>query len=242
MFILFKKELTILSSSIQGPAIPVVYLLISGLFLWVFPGSFNIPGQGYSDLTGLFTVSPVLFLILIPALCMRSFAEEKKTGTEELLFIRPVTVGQIVFSKFLAVSSIILFSLLLTGIYWISIGFLGSPLWNIDSGAAIGGYAALILTALLFVSVGEFASSLTGNQIIAFVAGIFFCTLFYWGFELFSSILPGSEWQLLIRNIGVLPHYQTLCRGIVDSRDVIYFIVWILFFSALTIRIHQRTR
>jgi ABC-2 type transport system permease protein len=242
MLILFKKELTIISTSVQGIVIPVIYLLITGLLLWVFDGSFNILSQGYSSPDGLFTISPVILLILIPALCMRSFAEEKKSGTEELLFTRPVRIGQIVFSKFLASSIVILVSIILTGIYGISVWLLGSPPGNIDLGVTGGGYIALIMTAFLFISIGEFSSAVADNQITALIIGIFFCTFFYWGFELISSAISSSELRIFIRNIGIIPHYQTLCEGLTDSRDIVYFIVWISIFLTLTSSVNKRSR
>ena len=226
----------------QGIIISGVFLSVTGLFLWVFDGAYNIPEQGYSSLSGLFEISPVLFLILIPALCMRSFAEEKKSGTDELLFTAPISVYRIVISKFSAVSCIILFTILLTGIHWIAVYLSGNPPGNMDAGVASGGYSALILTAFLFISFGEFASSLSRNQLTAFIIGVFLCTFFYWGFELLSSLMPDSELQLSIRNIGILPHYKTLCQGIVDSRDVVYFLVWILFFSVSTVQIIRRSK
>ena len=232
--ILLKKELTGITASLQGLIVPVVFLVATGLLLWVFDGAYNIPEQGYASLSGLFELAPVLFLILIPALCMRSFSEEKKSGTEELLLTAPIPVWKIVVAKFSASSCVIFFTIFLTGISWMSVYLLGSPPGNLDAGVTLGGYTALILTALLFVSFGVFTSSLSGNQITAFIVGVFLCIFFYWGFEPVSSLMPDSELQSTIRNIGILPHYKTLCQGIVDSRDVIYYLVWIVFFPVLT--------
>ncbi len=241
MLILLKKELTIIIASKQMLVIVGIFLLISGLFLWFFSGSYNLLEQGYSSLDGFFILSPVLFLIIVPALTMRSFAEERKSGTAELLFTKPIHMRQIVLSKFFAVITIIFIAILLTLIYAISIYLLGNPVGNIDFGTTTGGYIAIILIACLFSSIGIFTSSLSNNQIIAFITGVFLCTFFYWGFELFVSLFPPSI-GLFIKELGILPHYQTLTQGIVDSRDIIYFIVWITFFLALTTWINKRSR
>lgn len=226
----------------QGVIVPVVFLLVTGLFLWVFEGLYNIPEQGYASLSGLFEIAPVLFIILIPTLCMRSYSEEKKSGTEELLLTDPIPVYRIVLAKFSAVSCFVLFTIVLTGIHWISVYLSGNPPGNMDIGATAGGYSALILTALLFISFGEFASSLSGNSITALVVGVFLCVFFYWGFELISSPVSDAEWRSMIRNFGIFPRYKTLCQGIIDTRDVLYFPIWILFFLVLTGQMIRRSK
>lgn len=242
MFILFKKELTTISASVQGIVIPAVFLSVTGSLLWVFNGSFNIIEQGYSSIEGLFMISPVILAVLIPALCMRLFAEEKKSGTDELLFTRPVRTGQIVISKFLAASSMILIGIALTVIYPISVYLCGNPPGNIDTGITIAGYLALIMTTFLFISIGEFSSAVTDNPITAFMIGIFFCILFYWGFELIAASVSSPELGSFIRDIGIRPHYQTICEGLIDTRDIIYFVTWISVFLFLTTFINKRSR
>ena len=183
MFTLFKKEVKIFLNSLIGYIVITVFLLINGLFLWVFPLDFNILENGYANLDGLFVITPFVFMFLIPAITMRSFAEEKRTGTIELLLTKPITDIQIVLAKFFAGVVLVLFSLIPTLIYYISVYYLGSTKGNLDSGSIWGSYIGLIFLGSAFVAIGVFASSITDNQIISFITSLFLCGFLYVGFE-----------------------------------------------------------
>lgn len=224
MISILKKELNNYLNSLTGYLIVLVFIIINGLFLWVFPGAFNILDAGYAGLNGLFFLAPWMFLLLIPAMTMRFFSEELKSGTIELLLTKPVTEFQIVFGKYLAGLILCIISLIPTITYLISIYTLGQPLGNIDWGATIGSYIGLILLSSVYVSIGLFASSITDNQIVAFILALFFCFISYTGFEQISNLLIHTGWELSIEKIGISYHYDALSKGVIDSRDVLYFI------------------
>ena len=169
MFVLFKKEIGSFFSSITGYIVIIVFLLINSMFMWIFPGEFNIMDSGYANLDSLFIISPWVFLFLVPAITMRLFSDEKKSGTIELLLTRPLSDFTIVFAKFLTGLFLVLFSLLPTVIYYITIYYLGNPVGNLDSGGILGSYLGLFFLAGIYVSIGLLASSFTENQIVAFI-------------------------------------------------------------------------
>ncbi len=224
MFTLFKKEINNFFSSLIGYIVIIVFLLVNSLFIWVFPGQFNILDSGYSTLQSLFILSPWIFLFLVPAITMRLISDEKKTGTIELLFTRPLTDFQIIFVKYLAGVSLVLFSLLPSLIYFISVYYLGNPVGNIDTGATWGSYIGLFFLASVYASIGIFASSLTQNQIIAFIVSMLLSFFFYIGFESISSLSFFKSIQGIIINLGIDEHYKSISRGVIDTRDIIYFI------------------
>ena len=169
MFSLYIKEIKSFLSSIIGYIFMGVFLIISGLFLWVFPNIDNVLESGLADLQGLFSLSQFLFLFLVPAITMRSFAEERRTGTMDLLLTKPLTDMQIIWAKFLSCLTLLLIALIPTLIYVISIYFIGNPVGNIDMGSTWGSYLGLLFLGATFIAIGLFASSLTNNQIIAFI-------------------------------------------------------------------------
>ena len=224
MFTLFKKEINNFFSSLIGYIVIIVFLLVNSLFIWVFPGQFNILDSGYSTLQSLFILSPWIFLFLVPAVTMRLISDEKKSGTIELLFTRQLSDFQIIFVKYLAGVSLVLFSILPSLIYFLSIYYLGNPVGNIDTGATWGSYIGLFFLASVYASIGIFASSLTQNQIIAFIVSMLLSFFFYIGFESISSLSFLKSIQGIIINLGIDEHYKSISRGVIDTRDIIYFL------------------
>ncbi|MBB6128128.1 gliding motility-associated ABC transporter substrate-binding protein GldG [Mucilaginibacter lappiensis] len=239
MLSILKKEIVSYLSSLVAYVTIGVFLLVLGLFLWVFPDS-SILDYGYAGLESLFSTAPYLFMFLIPAITMRSLAEERKEGTFELLFTRPLTDWQIVLGKYLASVLLVLCALLPTLVYYFSVSTLGTPQGNIDTGAVIGSYIGLFLLGAAFAAIGLFASSITKNQIIAFTVAVFLCFFFYSGFDSLSQLL--SLQDLGLQNLGITEHYQSVSRGVLDTRDLTYFIVVTGIFIWLTLFVIIRQR
>ncbi|MCF0200778.1 MAG: gliding motility-associated ABC transporter permease subunit GldF [Bacteroidales bacterium] len=234
MFALFKKEISNFLSSLIGIMVIVVFLLITGLFLWVFQSDFNVLNSNYADLDSLFIIAPWVFLFLVPAVTMRSFAEENRTGTIEMLLTKPLSDWQIIFAKFLAGVGLVLLALIPTFIYYFSIYRLGLPVGNLDSGGIWGSYIGLFLLSASFVSIGVFCSSVTNNQILAFILSVFLCGFLYIGFEFVFSLSLFGSIDLFIRQLGLASHYSSISRGVVDTRDVLYFLSVIMVFLSMT--------
>ncbi len=224
MLQLLKKEINSFFSSLIGYIVIIVFLLITALFLWIFPGEFNILDNGYSTLDPLFVLAPWVFLFLVPAVTMRLFADEKKSGTIELLFTKPFTDFEIILAKYLSGLVLVMFSLIPTLIYFISVYFLGSETGNIDTGGTWGSYIGLFFLAAIYVAIGLFASSLTENQIISFLIGVVLSLFFYIGFEEISSLTFLESVSETILNLGINEHYKSISRGVLDIRDLVYFI------------------
>ena len=234
MFTLFKKEINGFLDSLIGYIVMVVFLVTIGLFLWILPMSFNVLDYGYANLDGLFLLTPFVFLFLIPAITMKSFAEEKKSGTLELLMTQPLTELQVILAKYFAALTLIIFSLLPTLIYFISIWMLGLPKGNLDSGGIWGSYLGLLFLGASFAAIGIFASSITDNQIVSFIIAVFLGLFMYMGFEMvYLFIIPGKI-GLVIQNLGISAHYSSMSRGVIDTRDVVFFLSVIVFFVFLT--------
>lgn len=242
MFTLFRKEISSFLNSLIGYVVIVVFLLINGLFLWVFPMEFNIPDYGFASIENLFVLAPWVFLFLIPAITMRSFAEETRTGTIELLLTKPLTDMQIILAKYLAGIVLVIFSVLPTLVYYISVYQLGTPVGNIDSGATWGSYIGLILLGASFVAIGIFVSTISGNQIVSFVISVFLCGFIYLGFEFIYNLEIFGNFGLFVKQLGISAHYTSVSRGVIDTRDVIYFLSVIIGFLLLArFRLEQRT-
>ena len=233
MLTIFKKELYSYFSSLVAYITIGIFLIVLGLFLWVFPDT-SIIEYGYAGLDSLFSTVPYLFMFLIPAITMKSLAEEKKEGTFELLATRPLTDWQIVLGKYLAALVLVLFSLIPTLIYYYSVYKLGVVEGNIDTGAVIGSYISLFLLGGAFTAIGIFSSSLTKNQIIAFAIAVFLCFFAFSGFDSASQILSLQRIDNILINIGINEHYQSISRGLLDSRDLIYFLSFIAIFLLIT--------
>ncbi|MCF8229069.1 MAG: gliding motility-associated ABC transporter permease subunit GldF [Bacteroidales bacterium] len=234
MFTLLKKEVSGFLSSLIGYIVITVFLLINGLFLWVFPSEFNILDFGYAGLDGLFMMAPFVFLFLIPAITMRSFADEKKSGTIEFLATQPISDMQIVWAKYLSGLVLVIFSLLPTLIYFVTVYILALPPGNVDTGGIWGSYLGLLFLGASFVAIGLFSSSLTDNQIISFLIAVFLSAFLYLGFEFIYSFDLFGAVDLFIKSLGISTHYASISRGVVDTRDVLYFISLITLFLLLT--------
>ena len=234
MVTIFVREINSYFSSLLGYINVIVFLVSLGLFIWVFPDT-SIMEYGYATLEPLFIISPWVFLFLIPAVTMRSFAEEKHTGTIELLVTKPISDLRIILGKYFASLFLVLFSLAPTLVYFFSISKLGYPPGNIDAGATWGSYIGLFLVGASFVSIGKFSSSLTSNQIVSFILALFLCFVFYSGFDYISE-LPVFIGKIddIILLIGINSHYNSMSRGVIDTRDVVYFISFISIFILLT--------
>ena len=233
MLTILKKDLSDFFNSLVAYIIIGTFLLVTGLFLWVFPES-GILDYGYAGLESLFNISPYIFMFLIPAITMRSLAEEKKEGTFELLATRPLTDWQIVLGKYLAAFFVVILALLPTLIYYLSVYQLGVIPGNIDSGAVIGSYIGLLLLGGSFTAIGIFASSISKNQIIAFTVAVFLCFIAFSGLDSVSQLLSLQSVETLITGFGINQHYQSISRGVLDTRDLIYFLSFIALFLLIT--------
>lgn len=234
MYILFKKELNAFFSSLIGYLVIGIFLIANGLFLWVFPGEYNILDNGYATLSPMFYFAPWVFLFLIPAISMRMFADEKNSGTIELLFTKPISDYQIILSKYFASLSLVLFSLIPVMIYYISVWYLSNPVGNIDVGSFWGSFLGLVFLAAVYVAIGIFSSSLTKNQIVAFIISLSLSYIIYIGFDSIAFLSWFKGLENFIIGLGISEHYRSISRGVVDSRDIIYFISVIVLFLALT--------
>lgn len=234
MLTLFLREINNFFNNLIGYISIGVFLLVNSLFLWVFPLDTNVLQSGYSNLDGLFSMGPFVFLFLIPAITMRFFADEIKSGTIEFLLTKPLTDLQIVLAKFMAAFSLVVFSLLPTLIYLITVYSYGLPAGNIDMGATWGSYLGLLFLGAAFVSIGLFASSLTDNQIVSFIISIVLCGFIYIGFDFIYTLDFFGQFDLFIRNLGIYAHYTSISRGVIDSRDVLYFLSLVVLFLLLT--------
>ena len=234
MISIFKKEIRSFLSSLIAYVVIVVFLLIIGLFTWVFADG-NVLVLGYANLDILFFMAPWVFTFLISSITMRSFSEELKQGTFEILSTKPITDVQIVLGKFLASVTLVVFAVLPTLVYAYSIFRLGSPVGNIDTGATMGSYIGLILLGASYASIGIFSSVITPNQIVAFILGLFLCFFFYVGFQQLSNLSLFGSYDSFVQSLGIQLHYDSISRGVVDSRDLAYFISLIFIFLSLTL-------
>ncbi len=234
MYALLKKELVTFFSSITGALVISVFLLLTGLFLWVIPNDLNIFFAGYASLESLFYLAPWVYLFLVPAVCMRLFADEKKMGTLDVLLTRPLSEMQIVLGKFLAGLVVVLISLLPTLLYVYSVYQLGNPVGNMDMGGTWGSYIGLVFLAAVYVAIGVFSSSLTDNQIVAFVLAVLLSFMFYSGFDSLAAIPSLASYRDLISYIGIDSHYRSLSRGVIDSRDIVHLASLVFFFLFVT--------
>lgn len=234
---LYLKEIRSFLSSIIGYIFIFIYLIASGLFHWVISENTNLLEGEEADLIPFFNLSPVIFLILIPAITMRSIAEERRTGTIELLFTRPLSDFQILLAKYWAGVTLVALSLIPTLVYYFSMYQLGNPVGVIDTGATITSYLGLLLLGSVFVAIGIFASSITSSQIVAFILSMFICWLFYDGFNLLGSYKLLGSFDTIIQYIGLSFHYDSIKRGVIDTKDLVYFfsVISLFLFAALTV-------
>ncbi|MBK8555177.1 MAG: gliding motility-associated ABC transporter permease subunit GldF [Lewinellaceae bacterium] len=242
MLAIYKKEINAFFSSLTGYIVIGIFLMLMGLLLWVFP-DYSILGNNYASLDTLFNTAPMVFLFLIPAVTMRSLAEETQNGTIELLVTRPLSDWQIVLGKYLACITLVFLAVLPTTIYYYSVYQLGAPKGNLDSGGILGSYIGLMFLASAFVAIGIFASSRTSNQIISFVLATFLCFFMYQAFDLFSHLpIFYGRFDDIVQSLGIQYHYNSVGRGILDSRDLIYFLSLTAMFLAATVLSLKRRR
>jgi len=240
MFTIFIKEINQFFSSLVGYIAIAVFLVLSALFTFVFPAT-SVLDSGFASLDTFFSNAPLFFLFLAPAITMRMFSEEYSSGTIELLITRPISLNKIIIGKYLAAFAIIAFSILPTIVYYFSISKLAAPAGNVDTGGMIGSYFGLLLLGASFIALGSFSSSITTNQIIAFLVGVLLCFLFYMGLD-FIAQLPifVGKTDYFIEHLGINAHYLSMSRGVIDTRDLLYFcsliVLFLLFTKAILIR------
>ena len=229
---LFRKEVASFFNSLIGYLVMAVFLTGVGLFFWLF--EYNVLETGLAQMDSLFDYGPYLFLFLVPAITMRAFSEEMKTGTIELLLTKPLTDWQIILGKYLAAAFLVLFSLLPTLLYLVTVYQLGEPVGNVDMGAAIGAYLGLFFLGCIFAAIGLFTSALTDSQIVAFILGVFLCFFFYIGFDFLAGIKALNSVNVLFLKLGIIEHYRSISRGVIDTRDALYFISFVVITLILT--------
>lgn len=230
MLAILKKEINAFFSSPIGYLVIAIFLILNGLFLWVFKGEFNILDYGFADMSPFFTLAPWILIFLIPAVTMRSFSDEKKQGTLELLLTKPISHLQIVFGKFLGAFVLILLALIPTLLYVYTVYQLGSPIGNLDSGSTLGSYFGLLFLVMAYTAIGVFASTLSENQIVAFIVAVFICLIFYIGFDGIADFTSST----FVEQLGMSSHFKSMSRGVLDTRDIIYFLSVTLVFILLT--------
>jgi len=234
MYSIYKKEISAFFSSFIGYIAIIVFLTLTGFFVWINP-NVNVLDYGFATLDQLFSTAPWVFMVLIPAITMRSFAEEISEGTIEMLTTKPVTEMDIILGKYFAALTLVVFSIVPTFIYYYTIYQLGAQKGNLDSGAIWGSYMGLLFLASAFVSIGLFASSLTSNQIVAFVVAATLCFILQYAFDLISGLaLFYAKVDDIVQQIGMNAHYVSISRGVVDTRDLVYFVSVTAVFLLLT--------
>jgi ABC-2 type transport system permease protein len=236
MLAIIRKEISYFFSSLVGMVVLMTFLLVNALFLWTVPINdyLNIVSSGYASLEPLFTLAPWMYLILIPALTMHSLTEEKSSGTLELIITKPVSNKSLVTAKFIASNIILILTLIPTLLYVGSVHFLAYPQGNIDTGAILGSYLGLVLLGSSFIAIGIFSSSLANNQIVSLMLSIVLCIFFYLGFDWIASFGTENTTAFLIKQFGIQEHYNSISRGLLDTRDLVYYIALIVFFLALS--------
>ena len=224
------REIKSFFGSPVGYLVIALFLLINGVFLWLFEGDYNILNSGFADMTPFFTLSPWILLFLIPAVTMRSFSDEKKQGTLELLLTKPLSIWVIATGKFLGAFFLIVIAIVPTFLYVYILSSLAQPEGNIDMGSTIGSYFGLLFLISSYTAIGIFTSTLSENQIVAFIIAVFLCFVFYFGFDGLATVF--SEWSSYISLFGMQDHFKSMSRGVLDTRDILYFAsVSVLFLS-----------
>lgn len=231
MYSIYKKEILSFFNSLIAYIVVGIFLTVLGLYLWVIPDT--VFDLAVADMSLLFLVSPYVFLFLIPAITMRSFSEEKKSGTLELLLTRPITEWQLVLGKTLASLTIVIIALVPTLVYFYTIYQLGNPVGNIDAAGVVGAYIGLILLAGVLTSVGTFASSLTDNQIISFISALFFGWVLLEGIGYLGQLIGGDA-GLVIAGFGLSHHYTALSKGVLDTYNLVFLLSGIVVFMSAT--------
>jgi len=227
------REINSFFGSPIGYLVIAIFLLLNGLLLWVFEGDYNILKSGFADLSPFFTLAPWILIFLIPAVTMRSFSDEMKQGTLELLLTKPLSIWQIVNGKFFGAMVLIVIAIIPTFIYVKVISSLGMPEGNIDMGSTMGSYFGLLFLIAAYCAIGIFTSTLSNNQIVGFILSVFLCFLFYFGFEGLATSIPSIE--NFISKLGMDNHFKSMSRGVLDTRDILYFVSLTILFLSLTV-------
>lgn len=230
MLAILKKEINSFFASPIGYLVIAIFLVLNGLFLWLFKGEFNILNYGFADLSPFFLLAPWILLFLIPAVTMRCFSDEKKQGTLELLLTKPISVLHIVLGKYFGAFILIIIALTPTLLYVYTVYQLGNPVGNLDMGSTVGSYFGLLFLIAAYTSIGVFTSTLSDNQIVAFISAVFICFIFYIGMEGVADFISSH----FIEQLGMNAHYKSMSRGVLDTRDIVYFLSVTLFFLILT--------
>ncbi len=233
MIAILKREIQSFFSSAVGYLVIAIFLVINGLFLWVFKGDYNVFDNGFADLKSFFDLAPWVFLFLIPAITMRAFSDEMKMGTLELLVTKPLSLKSIVLGKYFGAVLLIIIALLPTILYVFTISKLGNPSGNWDFGSTLGSYLGLLFLALAHTAIGIFASTLSKNQIVAFISSVFLCFIMYYGFDGLATII--SDIGFSVENLGMSAHFKSVSQGVLDTRDLIYFLSISVLFLGFTI-------
>ncbi|MBO6829237.1 MAG: gliding motility-associated ABC transporter permease subunit GldF [Muricauda sp.] len=234
MFAIFKREVRVFFTSPIGYLIVGSFLLLNGLFLWVFKNEYNIFDYGFADLGNFFLLAPWIFVFLVPAITMKSFSEERKMGTLELLLIKPISIWKLVLGKFWGALLLCIIAVAPTLVYVFAISKLGMVEGNYDLGVVLGSYFGLLFLMACYTSIGIFASTLSDNQIIAFLVGILVCFLVFNGFDAIATLFSDGETQQTVQSLGAKAHFDSIARGVIDTRDLVYFISLTLVFLYLT--------
>ena len=237
MLAILKREINSFFSTSVGFMVIALFLILNGLLLWFIPGDFNILDNGFADLSSFFIIAPWVLLFLIPAVTMRAFSEEKKMGTFELLVTKPISLKNIVLGKYFGAVILICIAIVPTLLYIITISKLGNPPGNWDLGSTIGSYIGLLFLIFAYTSIGIFASTLSKNQIVAFIIAVFLSLFFYYGFETIDTLFQFSEFSM--SSLGMDTHFNSVARGVLDTRDILYFMsvsTLFLFFTIINLR------
>lgn len=232
MITILKKEFNSFFASPIAYLVIGVFLLINGLFLFIFNDDFNILNAGFADITPFFYLAPWVFLFLIPAVTMKSFADEFNTGTIELIKTKPISDWQIVLGKFWASLLLVCIAIIPTFVYVYTVYQLGNPVGNIDFGSTIGSYIGLLFLATTYTAVGLFTSTLSKNQIVAFILGVFITFMLFYGFDAIANSFGNSGFA--IQQFGINEHFKSISRGVIDTRDILYFLSVTFFFLFIT--------
>jgi len=226
------REIKSFFGSLIGYLVIAVFLVLNGLFLWILDGQYNILQSGYNDLTPFFQLAPLVLLLLIPAITMKSISDERRQGTIELLVTKPLSLGQIVAGKFFGAFLLVVLAVLPTILYVLILNPYGMPAGNMDLGSTTGSYLGLLFLIAAYTSIGIFCSSLSDNQIVAFILAAVICFVLYMGFDFLADMMKSSA--VLIEKIGMNYHFKSISRGVIDTRDLIYFVSLTVFFLMAT--------
>ena len=232
MLAILKKELNLFFATPIGYLVIAIFLLINGLFLWVFKGDFNILDANFADLNSFFFIAPWFFIFMIPAITMRTFSDEIRLGTIEIIKTKPITSWDIIIGKYLGSLLLISIALIPTMTYVYTIGHLAGTPENIDYGSIIGSYFGLLFLASAITAIGMFTSTLSNNQIVAFIMGLALSFFMFYGFEAIDELINSDTYDIKI--LGLYAHFINIGRGVIDTKDLLYFLSVTFFFLYIT--------